>query len=72
MTVEVWSASNIDDDRTLAIRHLHSTCVFSSSSSEDEDEDDDNFASPCRSSNIDHAVKEAISRVQVSVPLYSL
>jgi len=65
----VGTASKIDDDvrRALAANHLHYTFAFSSSSSEDEDDDDDDddFASPCRSSNIDHAVKEAISQVQI-------
>ena len=62
------TASNIDDDarRALVTHHLHSTFAFSSSEDEDPDEDEDeDFASPCRSSSIDHAAKGAISQVQV-------
>jgi len=53
----VW---NIDEDvrRALTTHHLHSAVEFSSS--EEEDEDDD-LTSPCRSSSIDHAVKDTIS-----------
>ena len=60
----VRTAWNINEDvrRSLATRHLHS--IFEFSSSEDEGEDED-FTSPCHSSNIEHAVKEAISQVQV-------
>ena len=60
----VRTAWNIDEDvrRSLADHHLHS--IFEFSSSEDEDEEDD-FASPCRSSSVDHAVKEPICPVQV-------
>ena len=59
-------AWNIDGAlyRSLATHHLH--YFFESPSSEDEDEgEEEDFASHRRSSNIEHAVKEAISQVQV-------
>jgi len=68
----VRTAWNIDEDvrRALATHHLHSTFDFSSSEDEDEDDDEDegegeDFAPPCHSSGINHAVIEAISQVQV-------
>lgn len=59
------TAWNISEDvrRSLATDHLHS--IFDFSSSEENDDEDEEFASPCYSPNIEHAVKEAICGVQV-------
>ena len=60
----VRTAWDINEDvrRSLATHHLRS--IFEFSSSEDEGEDED-FPSHCHPSNIEHAVQEAISQVQV-------
>jgi len=69
----VRTAWNIDEDvrRSLATDHLHSIFEFSSSSSEDEDEDDDVALPRHYSSDIEHAVKEALCKVQVYPEIHS-